>query len=95
MKTKNPFILFINTLVNGGETDKEVKLPAELEESLKSVDNAASKFFADLQAPAKKSGRKSKLDEELKVDSSNRAKSVSIQRSTPTRSAKEDKELEQ
>ena len=37
-KKVNPFILFINTLVNGGEDVKDEKLPKELEDSLKSID---------------------------------------------------------
>lgn len=66
-KKVNPFILFINTLVNGGEDVKDEKLPKELEDSLKSIDADTNKFFANLQAPVKKSSKKS-LDDDLKVE---------------------------
>lgn len=66
-KKVNPLILFINTLVNGGEDVKDEKLPKELEDSLKSIDADTNKFFANLQAPVKKSSKKS-LDDDLKVE---------------------------
>ena len=76
-KKVNPFILFINTLVNGGEDVKDEKLPKELEDSLKSID----KFFANLQAPVKKSGRKS-LDDDLKVETKKVEPKKSVRKNT-------------
>lgn len=94
-KKKFPFFVLIDTLLNRGETDADVELPAELKQNQQDIDSRLNKFYEELQAPAKKDGRKPKLDEELKVDSSNRVKSSSKTRSTPTKSAREDKELEQ
>lgn len=94
-KKKFPFLVLIDTLLNKGETDADVELPVELKKNQQDIDSRLNKFYDELQAPVKKSGRKPKLDEELKVDSSNRVKSTSKQRSTPTKSAREDKELEQ
>lgn len=93
-KKKSPFLVLIDLLLNKGET-VSAELPKELEQQQKDMDSRSTNFFDELQAPAKKGGRKPKLDEELKVDSSNKVKSSSKTRNTPTKSAREDKELEQ
>ncbi len=94
-KKKFPFFVLIDTLLNKGETDSDVELPAELKQNQQDIDSRLNKFYDELQAPAKKGGKKSKLDEELKVDSSNRVKSDSKRKNAPSKSDKEDKELEQ
>ena len=93
-KKKSPFVVLIDLLLNKGET-VSVELPKELEQQQNDMDSRSANFFNELQAPVKENSKKTKLDEELKVTSSNRVKSSSKTRSTPTKSAREDKELEQ
>ena len=76
-KKVNPFILFINTLVNGGEDVKDEKLPKELEDSLKSIDADTN----NLQAPVKKSSKKS-LDDDLKVETKKVGPKKSVRNNT-------------